>query len=53
MDAKTYVAEIKGEAVVAFRADDDEDAYEQVHGSQSEDVGIKAMLLTFDRADDF
>jgi hypothetical protein len=28
---KTYVAEIKGEAILAFRAEDDDDAQEVVH----------------------
>src|SRR5215510_14892589 len=48
---RTYVAEINGEAIIAFRAEDDDVAYEEVHGSGSEEDGLKAALLEYERAD--
>jgi hypothetical protein len=41
---KTYVAEINGEAIIAFRAEDDDDAYAIVN---EEDGGLQAGLNGF------
>jgi hypothetical protein len=43
---KVYVAEIKGEPVVAFRAKDDDQAYETLNGKN----GIASVLREYDRA---
>lgn len=45
---RTYVAEINGEAIVAFRAEDDDQAYDIVNNVEG---GIQISLLDFDRAD--
>jgi len=45
---RTYVAEINGEAIVAFRADDDDQAYDIVNDA---DGGLQISLMDFDRAD--
>ena len=48
---RTYVAEINGEAILAFRARDDDHADEEVNGEESEAGGMKSVLLEYDRAD--
>jgi hypothetical protein len=48
---RTYVVEIEGESVMAFRAKDYEEAQTTVHGGESEQGGIKTVLLEYDRTD--
>jgi hypothetical protein len=48
---KTFVAVINGEAIMAFRAEDEDEAYDLVNESESENGGIKTVLLEYDRAD--
>ena len=43
---ETYVLEVAGEPVMAFRAEDEEEAQELVHGEESEN-GIKTTLLEY------
>jgi hypothetical protein len=47
---KTYVAEIDGEAVMAFRAEDYDEAYDMANGDESEHGGMKTVLTESDRA---
>jgi hypothetical protein len=47
---RTFVAVIHGEAVMAFRADDEDEAHDLVHGEESEQGGIKTVLMEYDRA---
>jgi hypothetical protein len=46
---ETYVVEIAGEPVMAFRAEGENEAQELVHGDDSELDGIKTMLLEYGR----
>jgi hypothetical protein len=48
---RTYIVEIDGEAVMAFRAEDYAEARTRVHGEESEQGGIKTVLLEYDRDD--
>jgi hypothetical protein len=43
--------EIAGEPVMAFRAEDQEEAQDLVHGEESERGGIKTVLLEYGRED--
>jgi hypothetical protein len=46
---RTYIVEIDGEAVMAFRAEDYAEARTRVHGKESEQGGIKTVLLEYNR----
>ena len=48
---ETFVVEIAGEPVMAFRAEDHDEAQELVHGDDSERGGVKTTLLEYERED--
>ena len=48
---ETFVVEIAGEPVMAFRAENEEEAQELVNGDDSERGGIKTVLAEYSRED--